>query len=264
MTEEAEKLENCHSHYTIAVCCNCNTVRKFPNRCDQGHCPECQPHLAHERKRQVEWWLPTLKQPKHVVLTVRNIPDLSRAHLTQLRSWFTNLRRRKRYQNWTGGFYSIEVTNEGRGWHLHIHALVEAKYIDRIQLSLDWNSVTNGMGRIVKVKDCRRESYLAEVTKYAVKGSQLAAWKPADIADFIRAFSGARTFGVFGALYGARTEFAEYIATLKAAKVGCSCGCDQVMYYSETDWMLKEALWEPGPQRKAQPPPEATEKLLFD
>jgi hypothetical protein len=250
----AMDLEACHSYYTVAQCCACGAVKKFPNRCDRLYCPECQPHLAHERQKQVDWWVRSLSQPKHVVLTVRNQPTLTPEHIDELRRWFTNLRKRKRYASWKGGFYSLEVTNEGQGWHLHIHILVEVKWIDSAQLALDWDSVTNGNGRIVKVKDCRGADYLAEVTKYAVKGSQLATWKPDEILAFIEAFAQKRTFGVFGSLYGARTEFAEFIAAMKSAKTKCDCGSNQCRYFSEAEWELQP---EPQPQRSIPPPPGA-------
>lgn len=259
MDTEAAKLELCHSYYTICLCDDCGSVRKFPNRCDLFFCPECQPGLANDRKKQVEWWTHTLHQPKHVVLTVQNVPDLTGGHLVELRKWFTALRRRKFARNWKGGFYSIECTNEGKGWHLHIHALIEAKWIDSAALALQWHSITRGLGRIVKVKDCRKADYLAEVTKYAVKGSQLAAWAPEQIATFIRAFDGKRTFGVFGSLYGVRTEFAEFIATLKAARPKCPCGSCSATYFSEADWILRE-LRATGPA-PSRPPPTTDAQL---
>jgi hypothetical protein len=260
--ELAQSLEDCHSYYTFAVCNNCGIVQKFPNRCDQFFCPECQPHLAKERKRQVEWWTVGLKQPKHVVLTVRNIPDLTSDHVDELRAWFTKLRRRKFASNWAAGFYSIEVTNEGKGWHLHLHVLVEARWIDSSELALQWDSITNGFGRIVKVKDCRDDSYLAEVTKYAVKGVQLAAWSPDQIATFITAFQNKRTFGVFGTLYGQRTEFAEWIATIKQSRPRCRCGSDNCRYYSETDYLLLEC--QPDLIAKPRPPNQPNPQLQLN
>ena len=93
------------------------------------------------------------------------------------------------------------------------------------------------MGRIVKVKDARGKNYLAEVTKYAVKGVQLAAWSGQQIFTFIEAFRGVRTFGVFGSLYGKRTEFAEWFKAIRDSKPNCKCGCSQVRYYSEQDFL---------------------------
>jgi hypothetical protein len=262
LVEEASRLEHCHSYYTVAQCGDCGAVRKFPNRCDRFYCPECQPALSHERRRQVEWWVGMIKQPKHVVLTVRNIPDLTRGHVDQLQDWFGRLRRRKFCRDWRGGFYSIELTNEGQGWHLHIHALVDADWIDSAGLALAWDNTTNGMGRIVSVSDCREKNYLAEVTKYAVKGSMLAKWSAGEIATFVRAFQGKRTFGVFGNLYAARTEFAEWIATLKACKPKCPCGSCNVSYFDELTWESRALQPTPAPRPPPQPAPAAQSDLI--
>jgi len=258
--DRARGLEDCHSYYTIGVCNGCATVSRFPNRCDKFYCAECQPRLGKERQQQVEWWTHLLRQPKHVVLTMQNVSDLSAAHVDELRRCFTKLRRRKFASNWTGGFYSIEVTNEGKGWHLHLHALIEAKWIDSAELALAWHSSTKGFGRIVKVRDVRDRSYLAEVTKYVAKGAQLAAWSGDSIRTFINAFEGKRTFGVFGELYGARTEFAEFIATLKSAKTKCQCGCNSFRFYTELEF--EERFLVPNSPTATRPPPATKTEWL--
>jgi hypothetical protein len=251
--EDAQVLENCHTQYTYAQCKGCSRVNRFPNRCDRFYCPECQPRLAADRKKAVEWWATEVRQPKHVVLTVQNVNDLNKGHVKQLRRWWTNLRRSKLAANWHGGFYSIEVTNEGKGWHLHIHALIDARWIDSFRLSEHWAKVTSGMGRIVKVKDARGKDYLAEVTKYCVKGPQLAAWTPETITTFIDAFQGVRTFGVFGSLYGARTKFAEWWHQVRNVKPICQCGCSEAWYFSESEWLERDLV--PNIEAKPIPPP---------
>jgi hypothetical protein len=248
----ADGLEECHSTWTIALCGDCGKHKRFPNRCDCFYCPECQPRLASERRKAVEWWTRLVCQPKHVVLTVRNVPDLTKGHVQELKRWFGRLRRRSFARSWQGGFYSLEVTNEGRGWHLHIHALIDAKWIDAGELARQWNSVTGGLGNIVCVKDARAKNYLAEVTKYAVKGVDLAKWAAPDIVAFIDAFTGVRSFGVFGTLYGARTKFAEFIASLKDAKPLCDCGSFNIHYYSESEWLMRDL--KPGPLTQPRPP----------
>lgn len=256
MAQEAAKLEECHTRYTIAVCQGCRAVQKFPNRCDLFYCAECQPRLSNDRRRAVEWWTREVKQPKHVVLTVQNIPAITKSHVQEFRKWWTNLRRSKFARNWAGGFYSLEVTNEGNGWHLHLHALVNAVWIDAVQLSEAWHRANNGLGRIVKVKDARSKNYLAEVTKYAVKGVQLAAWTPNLVAEFVQAFTGVRTFGVFGDLYGKRTEFAEWFKAVRDSKPTCSCGCCDMHYFSEAEFLELDLV--PTPTTTPRPPPRAT------
>jgi hypothetical protein len=249
----ADKLEHCHTEYTFQVCGDCGKVGKFANRCDLFYCAECQPRLARDRKEAVQWWVSMIEQPKHVVLTLRNQPDLTRAHVQEARKWLTNLRNRRFCRNWQGGFYSIEVTNEGRGWHLHFHLLVDAKWIDAAELAIQWDDVTNHNGKIVKVKDARGHDYLREVTKYAVKGVDLAKWTPDQIATFITAFDGVKCFGVFGALYGARTEFAEFIASLRNSKPKCTCGSCNVKYYDEAAFISLDL--RPNDTSKPRPPP---------
>ena len=262
-TGEASTLEQCHSTWTRATCNDCGAVKRFPNRCDNFYCPECQPRLASERRKAVEWWTHLVDQPKHVVLTVKNVPDLTRGHVQEFKKWFSRLRRSKFARNWEGGFYSLELTNEGRGWHLHLHALIDARWIDEGELSIAWNKVTNGQGRIVKVKDARGQNYLKEVTKYAVKGPQLAAWTGYQIATFIDAFSNVRSFGVFGSLYGARTAFADYLSTLRAHKPKCECGSCNIRYQSEVDAIMADLLpAQLGPSRPAPPTGLQTELAI--
>lgn len=250
----AQALEDCHSHYTVAHCNDCGKVTRFPNRCDRFYCPECQPRLAYDRRRSVEWWTKEVSQPKHVVLTIRNVPQLLPEHVDEFKGFWSKLRRRKFARGWRGGFYSLEVTNEGRGWHLHLHALIDARWIDAAELARQWSDCCRGFGNIVKVKDAREQNYLAEVTKYAVKGSQLAEWTPADIVQFITAFAGKRTFGVFGTLYGKRTEFAEWLAQIRDQKPLCPCGSCNVAYFSEHDWLLRQ-LKDDGQPLLSRPPP---------
>ena len=261
MTTEASTLESCHSWYTFVVCGDCGLVRKFPNRCDLFFCPECAHHLQNERKRQVQWWTGLIQQPKHVVLTIKNIWDLTAGHVDELRSMFTKLRRRKFARNWKGGFYRLECTNDGNGWHLHIHCLIDAKWIDADELKQQWLSVTNGLGYIVRVRDCRQAHYLNEVTKYVAKGAQLAAWKPSEIATFVRAFTGRRTFGVFGSLYGARTKFAEFIASIRKARPKCECGSCNVTYYDEAKFLSLGLI--PNSTSKPRPPPPVDHQLAL-
>jgi hypothetical protein len=176
-----------------------------------------------------------VRQPKHVVLTVQNFPDLDFERVKWIKGCFTKLRRRIFAKNWEGGFWSLEVTNEGKGWHLHIHALIDAAWIDGRELSVEWSSVTSGMGYIVKVKDARNQEYLSEVSKYVVKGSQLATWSSDEIVQFVDSFSGQRTFGVFGSLYKKRTEFKEWLDSIMSQNSVCDCGCATFRYYSDDE-----------------------------
>ena len=250
---DAITLEECHTHYTVAQCKGCSRVNKFPNRCENKHCPECQPRMASDREKAVDWWVKTVSQPKLVTLTVKNITDFSKGHVTEFQSWFGKLRRRAFAKNWTGGFYSLEVTKEYHGWHLHLHALVDARWIDQAELSNQWRSVTNGAGYIVDVRDARAHDYQRKVKKYVVKGTALATWTADEIATFIDAFTGKRTFGVFGSLYGKRTEFSEWWKETRKSKPVCECGCCEAHYMTEAEFLEKDL--RPNLDAPPIPPP---------
>lgn len=259
-TKLADGLDHCRSEASVLRCLGCGLQRTFYNRCDTKHCPACAPRLSRERKESVEAWANYIGQPKHVVLTCRNTGTLTEAMVKEFKSAFARLRRSKfatehqdqviatdiptrklihRYSYpWIGGFYSLEVTKETNGWHLHLHALVDCRYIDCIALSDAWARALRQDIAIVKVKDARSKDYLAEVCKYVVKGDQLAAWKGQDIATLIHAFENVRTFGVFGTLYKRRAEFAAMLLELQAEPEACQCGCRrwEILTDKEAEW----------------------------
>jgi len=232
----AEPLDKCHTQESFAQCQGCRKVKHFWNRCENFYCPTCQPALAKERRESIEWWTKTISQPKHLVLTQRNTSDLTYRAVSQAKANLAKLRRRAVAKSWRGGIWSLEITNEGQGWHLHFHLLIDAHWIDIQSIATQWGQLAGQDYAIVKVKDVRRADYLAEVTKYAVKGSQLAAWSPLQIATFVNAIQGQRTFGVFGSLYGKRTEWREWILTVTTDRRQCTCGCSLWKVYSSDEW----------------------------
>ena len=251
----AEPLDKCHTVESFAQCQGCKKVRHFWNRCENFYCPVCQPALARERTEAIKFWSELIPQPKHVVLTVRNSRILSWTYVKWFKACLTKLRRRAFARNWRSGLWRLEVTNEGKGWHLHCHLLIDANYIDKAELARQWAEIVGQDFAIVSVKDARDKSYLTECCKYTVKGSQLASWTPLDIAAFIYAFSGQRSFGVFGDLYGRRAEWASHLKTLTEGKRKCECGCNQWRIYSEEEWSW-QLLTQGGPTLQPIPPPK--------
>lgn len=222
-----EKLADCHTEKSYVRCCGCAKQTTVWNRCERFYCPECQPRLSRDRRRAIDWWTKAIGQPKHVVLTARNSQEITREKVQAFKKALASLRRSKFARPWRGGMYSLEVTNEGRGWHLHAHLLVDCRWIDARELAKVWGRLVGQDFAVVKVKDVRGETYLNEVTKYAVKGNELAEWTGEDIAAFIDAFTNVRTFGCFGSLYKQRIEFREYLDALRELNRKCECGCSR-------------------------------------
>jgi hypothetical protein len=249
----AKPLKECHTYQGFAQCGGCNKVKPFWNRCEVFYCPVCQPTLARDRAQSIAWWVTEIDQPKHVVLTVRNTAHLTQQYVRWFKASFAKLRRRKITRNWAGGLYSLEVTNEDKGWHLHLHALVNAYYIDKAELARTWAEIVGQDFAIVGIYDARQRDYTKEVCKYAVKGTELSRWSPMQIATFIDAFKGVRTFGVFGTLYGLRTKYRDWINQLRVERRKCDCGCNDWHVYDEAAWTWKQL--QAQPQLRPMPPP---------
>lgn len=227
----SEKLIDCHTYETVQVCTSCKKATRYWNRCENFFCPSCQPRLARDRQTAIGWWVQTIRQPKHVVLTVRNNDTLRKPYVEAFKQAWKRLRGRKIARGWQGGFWTLELTNEGRGWHLHLHAVIDARWIDAKALAEEWAKCTGQDFAIVKVKDCRSVEYLQEVLKYTVKGTDLATWAPGDLVDYIDAFIGVRTFGTFGSLYNRMPKYKQWLDELQLARQTCPCGGTHFSYH---------------------------------
>ena len=221
----AEPLAECGTYAMTAVCVGCRAKRTYYNRCERTYCPACQPRIAKERQNYLQWWSARLLQPKHVVLTVRNEAVITQGWIKSVKESFARLRRSKFAAGWKAGCYSVEVTNEGKGWHLHLHCLIEARWIDVRQLEVEWAKRVGQEMAVVRVYDARESNYVREVAKYIVKGTTLACLSPEDLRSYVLATTGVKNFGTFGELRGLREEFVAFRKSRLETRPICPCGC---------------------------------------
>lgn len=88
----ADIIDACHRTPMHRRCHQCADVRTFFNRCENFYCPICSARLARDRRETVAWWSKVVGQPKHVVLTVRSVPVLSKDYVRKLKSDLRKLR----------------------------------------------------------------------------------------------------------------------------------------------------------------------------
>lgn len=237
LEEYAQKLEACHSKWTALRCKHCGKRYLFPKRCDLRFCPNCQHRLSIRRQRELEWWITLLNKPKHVVLTVRNAKELTADYIRWVKACFAKLRRRKFARSWKSGIYSVEVTNEGRGWHVHIHALVQAPWIDAKELARQWASLVGQDFAIVWVKQAADKGVAKEILKYAVKGNQIATWTPEEVRQYVLATEGVRLFGRFGELAGEAEKWKRELEELVDHGFRCECGSEEFEILRDLDYL---------------------------
>jgi hypothetical protein len=228
-----ERLKKCGNEQIFRTCKNCGSWETFDWRCNMKFCPLCNWRIARSRAAVLRLWAFKIKQPKHLVLTMRNFPVLTRTKIRQFGRAISKLRRNKVWSTVLGGCLSIEITNEGNGWHLHAHMLIDARWLDMSKLSIVWGALIGQEFGIVKIMDCRGKDYLGEVTKYVVKAGQLVSWEPEMIAQFIGAIRGVRFFAAFGTLFHMQGEIKREIHLTAPEPKVCPCGCGEFRWTDE-------------------------------
>jgi len=232
----AQRIRECHTRWTAARCKHCGKRYIWPNHCDLRFCPHCQHRLSLRRQRELEWWVIRLRQPKHIVLTVRNTEKLTPEYMKWFKQCLARLRRRKIAREWRAGIYAIEVTNESRGWHVHLHLLVETPWVDQRELAKVWAEIVGQDFAIVWVSKADKQGVAKEVMKYVVKGSQMAKWSPDEIRQYVESIESVRLFGRFGDLHGAEAEWRREIELEEQREFTCECGSTEFDYLHDLDY----------------------------
>ena len=115
--------------------------------------------------REMQWPLMlTLSGPASRSCSIRAQRKLMRA--------FAKLRRAKAFKSVRGGMAALEIKPSGKRFHLHIHALVDAKWLDQGALQTAWNRALNLKGVI----HLQRSRVPIEAMKYSTKEEPVKVW----------------------------------------------------------------------------------------
>lgn len=234
----ADKLRPCGEVIRI-TCTHCGDMKNGYVQCKKKWCPACQRSLAAKRSCRLRGAIKRFEYPLFVTLTMANSD--SPEDVRKLRQCFGKLRNRRLWKETVkGGVAAVEVTNTGKGWHPHIHALVDCRWLAiqtpepprtipredkrvyyesaRRELSDTWAHILGQEKAIVLAKREKGEDVIQEIIKYSIKGSDLID-SPDPIAPMLRMLDMTRLITTFGSLYGKSKELDE-----EEANEGCPCG----------------------------------------
>jgi hypothetical protein len=156
-------------------------------RCKDRVCPVCNSYRASILSRKVEELGKDMENPHLLTVTAndRNRSSLKKA----FQCYKASMRLLKREKTWwkkyiRGGVEHIEVTyNEGTGWHVHSHMLVDLAvdrkvenmqltdngyFLDPLKKDLEHVLINVGLGTISDIKPVT-EGYGKEISKYSMK-----------------------------------------------------------------------------------------------
>jgi Replication protein len=225
----ADRLRKCGEPVGL-TCTRCGKHHFVEKRCDLKWCPSCQRGLATRTSIRYEQITRDCQWPIFVTFTVRNFTKKDQAFdfVRGIRRAFTKLRRLRWFKRCVkGGVASIEVTNRGKGWHPHIHALMDCAwfYVSRSrpahhlsheakkkiykanleEIREQWSLCLNRPGRIFLRRVYGRDDRSAqpitrEVLKYSCKGDELLECEE-DVSPLIRMLDGCRLVTSWGSFY---------------------------------------------------------------
>lgn len=192
-------------------------------KCKKKWCPSCAPALAMKKNLRIQAAVERFRWPLFVTLTMKNVDDLSFGAVRDLRRAFGKMRHRKWWKKAVkGGVACIEVTNKGKGWHPHLHAVVDSRFLSVTvkepnpcwarkckkeafdaaakELGEAWAKLLGQELASIYIKRANSKTILKEVVKYAVKGSDLVACQ-GKLGNLVRAIEGTRLLTTFGTVY---------------------------------------------------------------
>jgi len=243
---EANNVRHCGENFVVSVaeCCGDNFAQ--PVNCGHRLCPVCMRRRSAKLSNRLEKVISggffkwkekingekvekiefiRMKNPKHIVLTLKNVPKLSEFCYKRLIGYFEKLRHRKIFDNCIGGFRSIETTynDKEKNWHVHLHAVVDIPYIPQRELSNAWKDITGSY--IVHIKQIGGNGQSAmeaskEIAKYVAKPGEFM--NDANlINEYLDAVKGLRLVSTFGYYYG------KELIEDDENRPNCNCGKNQ-------------------------------------
>lgn len=243
----ADRIRNCGAEFSM-TCTGCGAGIAVPQRCKVKWCPVCARIKSAERAAKLRIAVEQMADPVHLTLTMANVTDWSRPHLRHLIESFGRLRRNKVWQRCKGGVYNLEVTNKGKGWHPHLHALIDCSWLSHLvpeptrhtskfhrknlserahaELCAVWGMCLrqDGSDPSVWVRRCDVGA-AAEIAKYVIKPDEIISITQS-IIPLIQSLQSCRVTASFGSMRGKtkiKTDDSD------RPKLSCACGCNDLM-----------------------------------
>lgn len=235
----ARSFWKCGREHLYRECRDCGTTETFDYHCNLKWCPKCNWRVTHLRSMELRYLTKGMTQLKHAVVTQRNFPTLDRSKIVKTRKNLAKLRRSKLFANVVGGCCSLEFTNEGKGWHMHWHMLLEVPFLDESELSILWGKYVGQEYAICRCRSVGNTDYVREVSKYVVEGSEIARWPKEIVLEFVNALDATRLFSVFGRWKDLRKP-AKAEMKADAPMPTCECGSIHFLYGDDESFTRRD------------------------
>lgn len=265
----ASRLSKCGNRLTLR-CAACTDAIETFTRCDLKWCPSCQHALAARTADRYCRIMAKIKWPLRVTLTCKNFGYEETDAVRKLRRAWGKMRRLRWFRRHVpGGVVGFEVTDQGKGFHVHAHGLFDCRWFavttnppgigaDKetwkkkaraaaSEVAEQWSLCARRPASMQVRRVWTRDEgdirpALMETLKYSTKGSDLVegALSASAIIDQI---DRCRMITSFGTCFGAPE-----LKRVRSAPKMCKCGCSE---WLPEDVLNRQAVNEHGlPSRR--------------
>lgn len=225
---------SCGGYAQIYISRSDGSVHVLGRKCHDRWCRPCAAArsliIAHNLES-----LCTRSPTTLLTLTLKHSSDPVRTQIRRLLSAFASLRKMacwKRRVFAGAWFIECKISERSQQWHIHLHAVIKAKFFSWLILRDLWLHHTKDSYR-VKIETARiGQKGVLYAPKYSAKGFENSIYQsPSAIAVLLGALRSVRLFGTFGEWQGYRlgrnhnpppdaTHYGSLIETIDAAKRG--------------------------------------------
>ncbi len=211
------------------LCVQCGHDIVVPVYCGYRFCDICGLARQSRVRSRLKFLLANIRDEdhygtKHLTLTIPNMSSLD-GMVRRITKAFRKLRSRAYWKNHVlGGAFVLEITGRPGNWHVHIHAIIQAKYMTWNTLHKLWLKVSGGRG--VYIQKIPRKQCILYLTKYLSK-SGMPGQVMIAMSD---ALKGARLFSPFGTWYAVSKLYVRPVCLCSECKTGTFELYDQIVY----------------------------------
>jgi len=200
-TTRAEHFLQCRRWAYFARHRETGKVKVISNACRLRWCPLCAEAKANLIRSNVSEWMKTVKRPKLLTLTVQHTNEPLGVQIERLYKQFRLFRQHKTLKKAIrGGVWFFQLTYRPKScqWHPHLHCVLDANYISKRLLSLEWLATT-GNSFVIDIRAIKHPEKVAfDVARYTSRPCRLADFDKKDQTEIFTVFHRKRFCGGFG------------------------------------------------------------------
>lgn len=224
---------SCKPKFYHLFCLRCLKYVLLKVCCGKRTCPRCNFIKFLKLKRKYRRHISNVKYPKFLTLTLRTTWELNKGTIQRVRRFVKNLLRRRPFNRLIyGGFYTIEIKPKSIGWNIHVHLIIDAKFIPVKLISKHWKEIT----KYSFVVDIRaiwyRRGALSYVLKYLCKTPVMDKWQE---GVYLQATNNLKIIQSFGSMYNVKIQKTKYRCSF--------CGNESVVIIEFLPFSDYQNLW---------------------